>query len=293
MTWDLQLERASFRGVEFDCQVVDDDLGHRLAEHTYPYRNGADLEDMGRRARRTRLRAVFMNDADRSKGVGYEAKLNAFLEVADEGKTGLFQHPLMGSWQAKCSTFPVHHEHSARDMATMEVEFVEDGTNTSLPDMFSVSQAKADVEEAATLVITENASLLDQAIDGVTDAVNEARDFANSATAMVQSAVDRVNLIRSKINACIAAAKKLTDIQRWPVVQAMRRLVASVQKLGKAVQSLSPPVILHTVGATTSLKLLAHALYGDANRAADLIKLNHVRNPALVPAGVQLRVFGK
>lgn len=286
MSWDTQLETASFRGVEFACQVIDDDLGRRLAEHSYPYRSGSDFEDLGRKARSTRLRVVFL-------GEDYLGDLGAFLQAADAGRTGLFQHPLMGSWQAKCRTYPVHHEHGARDMATLEVEFVEDGTNTALPDLFSVSQGQADVEEAAVASLAANQSLLDKAIAGVEDAVASARAFAAEATAAVQNAVDRVNQIRAKVNSLIQAMRDLTDIQRWPLTRALRRLVHSAAKLAKAVESLAPPLVFHTVGASSSVSMIAHALYGDASRAQQLLSLNRIANPYLVPAGTRLRVYGR
>ena len=285
MGWDQQIERASYRGVAFDCQAADDDLSRRLAEHVYPYRNGSDFEDLGRAARTTRLRAVFL-------GVEYLADLGAFLQVVDAGKKGLFQHPLMGSWQARCRRFPVHHEHAFRDAAFVEVEFVEDGTDASLPDLFSVGVAQEDVLVACDDIIAE-ASKLDQAIDGVADLVADAQDFANSVTSAVQDAVNRVNMVRAAVLKAVAIAKKIGDPASWPLVSACKRLVRSALQLGRAVQSLSPPVVLHNLATNMSLTMLAHGLYGDGNRAEQLRRLNRVRNPFMVQAGSQLKVYGR
>ena len=47
------------------------------------------------------------------------------------------------------------------------------------------------------------------------------------------------------------------------------------------------------VAVTMSATMLAHALYGDSSRAQQITDLNHLRNPSLIPAGTQLRVYGK
>ena len=47
MSWKDTLLDASFKGVTFD--VIDDTLRgtHALAEHEYPFVQGADIEDTG------------------------------------------------------------------------------------------------------------------------------------------------------------------------------------------------------------------------------------------------------
>lgn len=51
-----------------------------------------------------------------------------------------------------------------------------------------------------------------------------------------------------------------------------------------------PRLATHTPGATTPLLLVAHALYGDARRAAELQQLNRLRHPLFVPGGEPLQV---
>ncbi len=288
MGWDEQIERASFRGVEFDSQTTDDEMDPRLVEHTYPYRDGADVEFLGRKPRHTRLRAIFL-------GPESLGDLGGFLQAVDAGKKGLFQHPLMGSWQAKAFRYPVHHGHDQRDMSTVEVEFIEDGTDTALPDLFSVAAAQAEVYSACDDVEVSR-GVLDQVIDDVNAVVADAREFAAGVQGAIRSVTERVNQIRASVLKAIAAInaiKALADPSKWPLVSALKRLVLTTKKLGQAVQSLSPPVVLHDVAVTMSATMLAHALYGDSSRAKQIADLNHLRNPSLIPAGTQLKVYGK
>ncbi|MCT8807938.1 DNA circularization N-terminal domain-containing protein, partial [Glaesserella parasuis] len=45
--WTMPVQQASFKGVQFDVIAVDEIFDKAIAEHAYPFVNGADLEDMG------------------------------------------------------------------------------------------------------------------------------------------------------------------------------------------------------------------------------------------------------
>ena len=48
MAWNLTLQDASYRGVTFEVQSVEDRGEKALCVHDYPYRSGAEVEDLGR-----------------------------------------------------------------------------------------------------------------------------------------------------------------------------------------------------------------------------------------------------
>ena len=41
------------------------------------------------------------------------------------------------------------------------------------------------------------------------------------------------------------------------------------------------------------LSMFAHRLYGDGARADEILRMNRVKNPFLVPAGTVLKVFAR
>jgi prophage DNA circulation protein len=88
MAWKDSLLDASFRGRTFSCVGADDRTERGVALHEYPFRDGGEGDDMGRKARRFTLRAVFWGD-------DYEAELAAFVKLLDQGGEG--------SWSTRCT----------------------------------------------------------------------------------------------------------------------------------------------------------------------------------------------
>ncbi len=119
MAWIQTLQDASFRGTVFDIVKTDDTADRALAEQSYPYRNGADVEDMGRGARHISIEAVFY-------GADYEVRLQWFLGQLDLPGSGELVHPVFGSFKtAQVARYSVHHDADNVDQATVSIEFVE------------------------------------------------------------------------------------------------------------------------------------------------------------------------
>lgn len=90
MAWNLTLQNASFRGVPFEVEAVEDRGDNALVLHEYPWRSGAEVENMGRKARVIPITALFW-------GVAYEAKLKALVAAFEEEGPGELIHPVFGS----------------------------------------------------------------------------------------------------------------------------------------------------------------------------------------------------
>lgn len=280
MSWAEQLDECSFRGVAFAFQSLDDEVTRRLVEHKFPYRSGSEFEDLGAEARVTRIRAVFM-------GPEYESDLGALLKVVDAGTAGRFVHPILGSWQARVRRSPVQHTHERYSMASVDLEVVEDGADAEIPDLFSISALEVEVEAACLEVEEVNTSL----IDDVIDAVNEARAFVATVQSYVDRATALVNGVRKKIESAIRTVRAIADVSNWPITRSLKKLVRSVTRLGERVRQLQPSVILKTLPTAMPLSVLAHSLFGDGvTRVDEILRMNRLRNPFLVPAGTQLKV---
>lgn len=282
MSWDTQLVTASFRGVEFDVERTADSFERRLHEHEYYGRDGADLEDMGRKARRTQLTAVFL-------GPEYEGDLGALLKVIDEGTAGTFWHPILGSWQARLERAEVEHGHERRDAATVQITVIADGTG-KLPELaveLSVDGLIAEVQDITDDVLAADTN----SVPAVSSAVDAALDFAAEVKSNIVTAVDAVNQVRKRIDSAMEAIKTATDFENYALVKSLRRLTYSCSKLASRVQKLRPKVLAQEVSASLPLPLLAHTLYGDRSRADQLALLNPIRNPFDIPAGMSLKVY--
>lgn len=144
MTWANNLLTASFRGVPFDVQSVDGEADRALARHAYPYKDGNDIEDMGRRSRRFSFKAIFYGD-------DYEIRLQKFLAALDERGPGVLVHPVYGNIEkAQVCGYKDRHQAEDVDACIVAVEFEE-----SIPSQpfFSrqLSGQKADAVGAAAL----------------------------------------------------------------------------------------------------------------------------------------------
>lgn len=119
MAWDKTLLDASWRGVKFDCVKTQDSAQRATASHEYPYLDGADVEDLGRRARRVQISAVFV-------GNDYENRLQAFLQELDKPGPGELIHPVFGSIKhAQLLDYDIVHEADSRDYCQVGLVFVE------------------------------------------------------------------------------------------------------------------------------------------------------------------------
>ena len=120
MSWQYTLQDASFNGVKFDCLQTQDSVQRDIASHEYPYLDGADVEDLGRKARQVSITAVFF-------GYNYENKLKGFLDSAlNQTGPGELIHPVFGSIEkAQLQDYRIAHDAETPDYCTVEMSFVE------------------------------------------------------------------------------------------------------------------------------------------------------------------------
>jgi len=131
MSWRDTLLQASFRGVSFDVESVGDTTARSLALHEYPYRDGADAEDLGTGARRMRFTAIVWGD-------DYETRLQALLAAVRQADVGELVHPVFGTVpNALCALWRIDHAADLRDGARLELEFVEAGAAVRVFDQAS------------------------------------------------------------------------------------------------------------------------------------------------------------
>lgn len=138
MAWEDALLDASFRGAKFDCVRTRDAAQHDVARFAYPYRDGEDTDDLGRRARDISITAVFFGD-------DYELRMRVFVKVLDARGPGELIHPVFGSIKVQVLDYDVEHDADSPDAATVTVRMIE--TTTSNP--FFVQELPAQKAAAA------------------------------------------------------------------------------------------------------------------------------------------------
>jgi len=104
-----------------------------------------------------------------------------------------------------------------------------------------------------------------------------------------------VGVTRARLQGSIDDVMAVFPTHRaYPVAEALRTAALAVQELGRAVIHRHPPLISTTLTSAGSLHLIAHRLYGDWTRAAELARLNPgIRNPNFLAAGQTILRYAK
>lgn len=197
MAWENTLLEAKFRGVVFDVVKTDDDFSRAIVEHSYPYVNGSDIEDMGRGARKISVEAIFFGD-------DYETRLDTFLNLLDQPGAGEFIHPVFGSIKnAQPVRYPVHHDAENPDQATLTIEFIE--STPSNPFFDPERSAKLNSEAIAAKSALAKAAAVDK-FKAVIDAMHAASPMAGlqklrqAITGPILAAMDMANVVLSNLD---------------------------------------------------------------------------------------------
>lgn len=204
MAWKQTLLEASFRGVVFDIVKTDDVADRSLVEHSYPYVDGSDVEDMGRGARHVSVEAIFYGD-------DYEARLQSFLAVLDQPGAGELVHPVFGSIKnAQAAKHSVHHDADGVDQATVAIEFIE---STPGNPFFSKELAAQKTEAVAQHGAAATAAANNEVAD-VVERTRAAKPFA-ALDGLRQKMAGPLLAAVGKVNASLSGLDVLAYPRAW------------------------------------------------------------------------------
>lgn len=176
MSWQYTLQDASFNGIKFDCIQTQDSVQRDIASHEYPYLDGADVEDLGRKARQVSMKAVFF-------GHNYENKLKLFLDSAlNQSGPGELIHPVFGSIKkAQLQDYRIAHDAESPDYCTVEMNFVEVGDPATFFDVTLPLQLADVLSALSDLGLSEAINSFAKAIDdlNISENLNKIQQFSN------------------------------------------------------------------------------------------------------------------
>lgn len=212
----------------------------------------------------------------------YAADLLAVVDQALQGLPFGGRNMLYsGSAEAVVGSGLQDFETVRRTLAPASIELV---PGVPVPDaVMTVDQAVAEaharvhaataIAECAAIVLAGEleSTLLDRAdIDSVT----------SQARAALQVAID-------------AARSTFDDEGRALVSQGLRDLAWRVQDAARAVVNQRPPLVSRPAPVGGPVRLVAHAIHGDADRAIEIARLNRLGRRVLVDAGEALNVYAR
>ena len=200
MTWANNLLPASFRAIEFDVLSTDDESRRALARHSYPYTDGADLEDMGLEERKLSVKAIFYGD-------DYEERLQAFLAALDQRGAGPLVHPVFGAMdRMQVNTYRVSHDEDKPDQCMVSIEFEQSVTEAPFFARALASQAADAIDDAADGAEDASAATLSAECGKVNGlSVAGAMDALSRVSAMRQQAVTFLLTLNSQVHSVLTS----------------------------------------------------------------------------------------
>ncbi|ECR5270376.1 multidrug DMT transporter permease [Salmonella enterica] len=201
MSWQDNLQDASFRGVRFDVVSTQDSVARDHADHEYPWTDGADIHDLGRKARNFRLNAVFWGD-------DYDTRLQQFTAELDKPGAGELIHPVYGSVpKVLLIEYQVKHDANSPDYAEVGLVFLESVTGTA-------SDTAAAPEQWGDALFNRLDSLKDRAQQLFSQAlapVNKVRALFSKGQSMAAAMLNTLDVMRGDLSGVIRTGVNFLD----------------------------------------------------------------------------------
>ncbi|EKN3985976.1 multidrug DMT transporter permease [Yersinia enterocolitica] len=203
MSWSDSILDASFRGVRFDVVNARDSWSRDIAQHEYPYIDGADVQDMGRKARNIRLSALFWGD-------DYDSRLQSFIAELDKRGAGELIHPIYGSMpNMQVIECQVGHDAENVDYCTVELVFLESKTgNPFFSQDYPTAQADVIFNQVQSLMDAEQ-SLMDKVLAPLRDA----KKLMSKSKALASAALNMLLIFRGEITGFVGSTM---DFVQYP-----------------------------------------------------------------------------
>lgn len=265
MSWQDNLQDASFRGVRFDVVSAQDSVARDHADHGYPWTDGEDVHDLGRKARNFRLNAVFWGD-------DYDTRMQQFTAELDKPGAGELIHPVYGSVpKVQLIEYQVKHDANSPDYAEVGLVFLESVTGTA-------SEAPAAPEQWGDALFNRLDGLKDRAQMLFSQAmapVNTVRALFSKGQTMASAMLNTLDVMRGDLSGTIRAGINylnapghyindllaILDPRTLPLGQLLHRRqgVASVARFATPTPASAPSVTFTPQGAMQPASAGYHA----------------------------------
>jgi prophage DNA circulation protein len=303
MAWSETLFDAEFNDVKFEVLATDDTFSWDLVEHETLYTAGAELEDLGEKARRYVITAIIYGD-------DYEIDRDKLLAALALPGIGLLIHPLYGSIFCKCKTATLKSEADRRDACILQLLFIEHKQEPLLfsqPAPSAAANAAQDAAEEADNALND-AVVASPNFETLINNADDAPGFFESAIAALAEFAGEVAPILLEAQAIWQDAKLLRafvqrqyaqmapDAAQNAASQKLGGFNAAGAKITRAVNRPSTPThparrAIEFVCAATALAHIAADLLGDeaANPTLSPPELAHIADTSrrLIQAAIK------
>lgn len=187
--------------IQLEMETLEDRFEKAIAVYEYPYADGADLEDMGLKARKIRIKCYFWDDGANHNT--YEAHVNLLkkLDTAiSGGKLIPLDHPKYGRIYGRIESIAVNHDDQLRT-AQADISFIEDKRPNIAPRSFA--SPKLSIESA---YISGQATQVLLAESKIRDTI---KNYESKVTALTATVSDYIGIVGAKAAAIAAPVNSL------------------------------------------------------------------------------------
>lgn len=208
---------ASIDDFEFDCETIDDRIRKSIAYYRYPYRNGAETEDMGEDERVIRIRAYWLEDS-------YSDHF-AFLEHLKSSELFELSHPKYGLMQGRVEDVSVRHD-DRQQTAEVDITFVQDiisqeqtvkygDIQNDMEESFTEGQTELSEsfkESAKEVLGGEAADILETELDPELGIVEQLTGYSTAARNWLKNVETYVTTLQATANSVANPANSLISM---------------------------------------------------------------------------------
>jgi hypothetical protein len=323
-----QLPRASFDGIEFPVKRIEVIGGLRDHVHEYPHSPGGAPEKLGRKLYTFRFATLFDARGLRYGENLYPGALAELRDRFEEGLTADLHVPNIGTIPAYCFNWSQVLEATLRSGETADLEFREDQAsaflfeglvnvnttglaaalenfNVQLQPFFdggTMAPTGAIIPPPATAEVPPRAMTKAEALAQLRQrdvtALESIRAGFVQATSLLDQGELYVGLVQAKAEAVIQGCSRAYETIEffknplaWRQVQGFKQLWAATQELYTTSSGRANRTLLYTVPATMGVGDISRLIYGDAERAVLILRLNAFPDAFQIQAGTVVRYF--
>ncbi len=289
---------ASWAGIHIEVTNSSITHGRALVTHTFPRRDGADLEDMGREPRVISLDFLFIDHRFTSEG-NWRDRFLAFEQAVQDGKASALIHPYVGAMGARVSNF-THTANADTDKvirasATFTEEF-------PLPPVFPVgagSQTRVSENEVALDVDAAQTELDSEGLESnvLGDVGTAMTGWATDINRSARSVQLEMASLNNRLSTELDSYEVLTDLDRHPLNKTYTRLQHTLRRAAEAFTTTTTRIVEIQVTEAAPLRIIAAKFYNAVEadrRFAEMLELNpDIRNPSNIEAGTTLKAYSR
>jgi hypothetical protein len=290
-----QLVQLSFEGIPFPYKEIGIDFELRDHVHEFPHSPGGLPEKLGRKLYVFDITSSFYGDMLQPQYKDlWPGGLSRLFELFEAGKTGDLILPQVGApIRAYCTNGKRTLRSAVVNGEAVTLKFREDSEKLRLSaealriKAVNYGTAKTALDSEIRKLPSTEVSLFDQFMRAVSSVLAYKDQFDLYSESLEAKLGAVIEMGRELVESC----PSVKDVTRSPLLDALHQILAETIKIYKDQQQTGLITSRYTVARPSTLSEVAIAIYGVSGKARDLMLLNTITNPLLIPVGTVLRYY--